>query len=177
MDLVDLMNETSFLGQEFLTWLWFQSESQGQITLPSGDIAILFQPKMRLESGAGEALEQITCKGGTTSDFQEAKIGMRKGKKIEQATVVISSPELDWRFTIKGSSLEISGVKLPKSMGEADADDNYGHILDRISLVVKLHDLLDELFGKFMVIRQDQNLWATVILDIRDWLTEETETV
>lgn len=29
MDLVDLMVEKRFVGQEFLTWLWWKSEERG----------------------------------------------------------------------------------------------------------------------------------------------------
>ena len=29
MDLVDLIQEKRFLGQEFLAWLWFKSEERG----------------------------------------------------------------------------------------------------------------------------------------------------
>ena len=29
MDLVDLIAEKRFLGQEFLTWLWWKSEERG----------------------------------------------------------------------------------------------------------------------------------------------------
>jgi hypothetical protein len=29
MDLVDIISEKKFLGQEFLTWLWYKSEERG----------------------------------------------------------------------------------------------------------------------------------------------------
>ncbi len=35
MDLVDLIAEKRFLGQEFLTWLWWKSEERGgSVSLP-----------------------------------------------------------------------------------------------------------------------------------------------
>jgi len=45
MDLVDIIAEKYFLGQEFLTWLWYKSEERGgAIELPGiGDLtATLF---------------------------------------------------------------------------------------------------------------------------------------
>ena len=40
MDLVDLITEKRFLGQEFLTWLWYKSEERGgSVNLPGrGDV-------------------------------------------------------------------------------------------------------------------------------------------
>jgi len=65
MDLVDLIVEKRFLGQEFLTWLWWKSEERGgSIDIPgSGDITVVFEKHMLLESGEGESTEKIVCTG------------------------------------------------------------------------------------------------------------------
>jgi recombination associated protein RdgC len=61
MDLVDIISEKKFLGQEFLTWLWYKSEERGgAILLPEeGDILVVFEKHMLLESGDGESLEYL----------------------------------------------------------------------------------------------------------------------
>ena len=45
MDLLDIIDEKRFVGQEFLTWLWFKSEERGgTIFLPEAgeDIQLVF---------------------------------------------------------------------------------------------------------------------------------------
>ncbi len=37
MDLVDLIEEKRFLGQEFLTWLWWKSEERGGVVALPGE--------------------------------------------------------------------------------------------------------------------------------------------
>ena len=51
MDLVDLIQEKKFLGQEFLAWLWYKSEERGgTVELPGiGDILVVFEKHMLLE--------------------------------------------------------------------------------------------------------------------------------
>jgi len=74
MDLVDLMEEKRFLGQEFLTWLWWKSEERGgSILLPGqGDIAVIFEKHMLLEYGEGDSSEKLVC-SGLQSELQEAE--------------------------------------------------------------------------------------------------------
>ena len=50
MDLVDLIQEKKFLGQEFLAWLWFKSEERGgSVEVPGrGDVLVIFEKHMLL---------------------------------------------------------------------------------------------------------------------------------
>ncbi len=53
MDLVDLVEEKRFFGQEFLAWLWFKSEERGgSVAVPGrGDITVVFEKHMLLSTG------------------------------------------------------------------------------------------------------------------------------
>ena len=50
MDLVDLIAEKRFLGQEFLTWLWWKSEERGGSVEVAGrgDVGVVFEKHMLL---------------------------------------------------------------------------------------------------------------------------------
>ena len=80
MDLVDLISEKRFLGQEFLTWLWWKSEERGgSILLPErGDITVVFEKHMLLEYGEGESSEKLVCTG-LQAELQEARTGLLMG--------------------------------------------------------------------------------------------------
>ncbi len=73
MDLVDLIQEKRFLGQEFLAWLWYKSEERGgSVEVPGrGDVLVVFEKHMLLEYGEGEANEKVICRGLQT-ELKEA---------------------------------------------------------------------------------------------------------
>jgi hypothetical protein len=77
MDLVDLIQEKRFLGQEFLAWLWYKSEERGgSVEVPGrGDVLVVFEKHMLLEYGEGEASEKVICRGLQT-ELKEARAGL-----------------------------------------------------------------------------------------------------
>ena len=89
MDIVDLIQDKRFIGQEFLAWLWFKSEERGgSVELPgTGDITVIFEKHMLLEYGEGESNEKVICRGLQT-ELREAKTGLSLGKKPEQARIL-----------------------------------------------------------------------------------------
>jgi len=125
MDLVDIISEKRFLGQEFLTWLWYKSEERGgTIFLPgTGDIQVVFEKHMLLESGEGESLEKLICRGLQT-ELQEARTGLRMGKKLEQARIYLAKGDYEWRLTLGATLFEFRSVSLPRTLsaGEEETD-------------------------------------------------------
>jgi hypothetical protein len=57
MDLVDLIVEKRFLGQEFLAWLWFKSEERGGSVEVPGRGDVLSAEDVRI--GTGDAPEAV----------------------------------------------------------------------------------------------------------------------
>lgn len=177
MDLVDLMVEKRFLGQEFLTWLWWKSEERGgSIELPGeGDITVAFEKHMLLESGEGESSEKLICTGLQT-ELQEARTGLQMGKKLEQARIVISHESHEYSFTLSGALMEYKNVRLPKTEAtENDKGDNpeevEGMILERIFLFEELIRIVNTLFAMFLKVRVDVQ-WRDELLKIRNWVAK-----
>ncbi len=175
MDLVDLIAEKRFLGQEFLTWLWWKSEERGgSIELPGqGDITVVFEKHMLLESGEGESSEKIVCTG-LQAELQEARTGLLMGKKLEQARMVIGYNSYEYSFTLAAALMEFRNVRLPKTEGsEGGQGDNpeevEGMILERIYLFEELIRLVNELFSLFLKKRLG-NDWHEELEKIRGWV-------
>ena len=174
MDLVDLIAEKRFLGQEFLTWLWFKSDERGgTVYLPgTGDITLVFEKHMLLESGEGEAHEKIVCQG-LQARLQEARTGLSMGKKLEQARIHLVLGEYEYHLTLKGSLFEFRSVKPPKTMEGADESDDpvaiEGRILDRIGLLETATRTIDDLFRLFLKIRISPD-WRDEVKKIRSWV-------
>ena len=176
MDLVDLIAEKRFIGQEFLTWLWWKSEERGGvIELPGrGDIVVVLEKHMLLEVGKGESSERIIC-SGLQSELQEARTGLKMGKKLEQARIQIVFNDYEFNFTFAAALMEFRSVKLPKTAeqegNENNPEEQEGMTLERIYLFEELVKIVDELFRLFIDLRISPE-WRDELLKIRSWVDQ-----
>jgi len=175
MDLVDLIAEKRFLGQEFLTWLWWKSEERGgTIALPAiGDVTVVFEKHMLLEFGEGESSEKIIC-SGLQAELQEARTGLQMGKKLEQARIVIGHKNYEFSFTLAAALMEFRNVRLPKTEAtESDRGENpeevEGVILERIFLFEELIRLVNVIFLSFLQVRLGEE-WRDELIKVRAWI-------
>ena len=175
MDLVDLIEEKRFLGQEFLTWLWFKSDERGgAIFLPEAgeDVVVVFEKHMLLEYGEGEAHETVVCRGLQT-ELQEARAGLAMGKKLEQARIQLVRGEYEWSLSLKASLMELRNVKGPKTMTTAEESDDpeavEGRLLEHIGLHETILRTVDQLFRMFLETRVSAE-WQQELVKIRDWV-------
>ena len=179
MDLVDIISEKKFLGQEFLTWLWYKSEERGgSVFLPgSGDIQLVFEKHMLLESGEGESLEKLICTG-LQAELQEARTGLRMGKKLEQARIYLAKGDYEWRLTLGATLFEYRNVSLPRTVSpKEEAADPFAweaKVLERIGMSEEILHTIDELFRLFLQIRTGAD-WSEELVRLRSWIASSTE--
>ena len=180
MDLVDLITEKRFLGQEFLTWLWWKSEERGgTIAIPDlGDIIVVFEKHMLLEIGEGEYSEKLVCTGLQT-ELKEARTGLMMGKKLEHARIQIVKDSYEWSVTVAGALFEFRNVRLPKTAVTEQNTDNSdsemeGTILERIFLFEELIRLFNDLFRMFLSVRVGDG-WRGEVEKIRTWIYQGSE--
>ena len=177
MDLVDLIAEKRFLGQEFLTWLWFKSEARGgTVEIPEvGDVLVVFEKHMLLEYGEGDSREKIICQG-LQAELKEARTGLRMGKKLEQARILLGTGEYEWNVTVRASMFDFKSVKTPKTMATSDESDDEaaveGRILEKIGLYEHALKLFDELFRVYLNVRLSTS-WPQELEKLRGWINEK----
>jgi len=175
MDMVDLIEEKRFLGQEFLTWLWFKSEERGgTIFLPEAgeDIQVVFEKHMLLQYGEGEARENLICRGLLT-ELQEARTGLSLGKKLEQARIRLGQGEHEWSFSFKATLMEFRAVKPPRTMASSEEGNDpeavAGRMLEHIGLHGTLVRTMDQLYRMFLVLRTGPD-WEQELERVRSWV-------
>lgn len=176
MDLVDLINEKRFLGQEFLTWVWYQSEiNSGLVDLPGfGTVEIWFEDRLMLEAGSGNSRQLVTCQG-KDMDLAEARTALKEGKKVSQARLRLRANGLEWSMTIKADGLELSGVRAPKTleMDEEDPEESLaGRLLDRLAVMQELVKAMDALFARFISLKLSDDWEEQVLPSLRKWLKD-----
>jgi recombination associated protein RdgC len=179
MDLVDLIQEKKFLGQEFLAWLWYKSEERGgPVDVPgTGDVQVIFEKHMLLEFGEGDANETVICRGLQT-ELKEARAGLRMGKKPEQARIRLARGDYEFSVTMTAATMEFRNVRLPKTVAEEDEGNDpesmEGRILERISLFEELSALVNDLFRMFVTVRASKQ-WPEEVRKIRQWVHQDIQ--
>ena len=176
MDLVDIIAEKRFIGQEFVTWLWFKSEERGgAVDIPGiGDVVVVFEKHILLEYGDGDSREKVICQG-LQAEMSEARTGLRMGKKLEQARILLGRGEYEWNLTLRASMFDFKSVKPPKTMATSEESDDpdavEGRIIEKISLYEQALHLVDEMFRMFLHVRLSDD-WTNELLRLRQWIND-----
>ena len=146
----------------------------GSVDLPGkGDVLVVFEKHMLLEYGEGDSNEKLICTGLQT-ELQEARTGLRMGKKLEQARIQLVLGEYEFNFTMAAALMEFRNVKLPKTAGtESSGQDNpeetEGMVLERIFLFEQLVGIVNDLFRLFLE-RRTSSLWLDEVAQVRKWV-------
>ncbi len=174
-DSIDLIREKAFMGQDFLTWLWYKSDTNGNIVRlhNSQDAGVSFERFITLEGGEGDAQESVTCRG-LRAELTEAKTALQSGKKITKAHIRLSVDDFQWKFTIDAATLDLSSLKVPKTVepGAEDGDDLSfeGRVLERAYMLELAVESVDHLFQTFLLVRLDETRWKDEKQGIREWI-------
>lgn len=181
MDLVDLITEKRFLGQEFLTWLWWKSEEHGGTVQVGGQyLTVVFEKHMLLEYGEAEYSERLVCSGLQT-ELREARTGLRTGKKLEQARIQIIKDDYEYNLTLGATFFEYRNVRLPKTGGAESSsnpteEETEGMILERVHLYEELVRMINDLFRLFLEIRMSPG-WQDELSKVRSWVHKAADEV
>ncbi|NUN14667.1 MAG: hypothetical protein HUU55_13635 [Myxococcales bacterium] len=171
MDLLDRMIQTAFLGKEYLTWLWYRSDSnQGRFQLEgSAYLEVWFDDKLVLDTAVEKVKEVNSIRGEAPTETAEAKAAIRMGKKVADARLRVIKDGREWMCNIKGEELALSGVKVPAVLSR-DEDEQ---VLERLGLIEELEGVLDGLYAQFMNIRLDSEQWAAELATIQAWAHQD----
>jgi hypothetical protein len=124
LDISVAYNRYKFLGNEFLTWLWFMID-QDKIGLlePHKDLADLsIGNRVVLRNTTHNRDEVITIKGDGAG-LEEGQTALKKGAVVTEINLVAKIGENEWRFNVKGESLNLSSVKPPETGRIETAED------------------------------------------------------
>ncbi|NCC25216.1 MAG: hypothetical protein EOM25_08460 [Deltaproteobacteria bacterium] len=172
VDLQVAAAKAPILGQEFLTWLWFRSERGDVFRGPGGnEFALFYEQRVSVLAGSGETRDTTVC-SGPMSGLDEARAGLGKGKKVNQARIRIEQDANTWQFQVEASDFGVSGLKTPKVETRLEeGDDPDAPFLERIYLVEKSLEYLDAVFALFLEVRFGES-WPAEAQSMRTWIRE-----
>ncbi|MSQ85192.1 MAG: hypothetical protein EXR77_20335 [Myxococcales bacterium] len=156
----------SFLGREFLTWLWFESErSGGRVATADGEYGVDFAQRLVLESG-GTLKEGSSVQSEAPAQAQEARTALRVGKKVAKARLVLDVGDKQFTVNLDAETLALSNAKLPTVLGLRDA----AGLDERVGLLDQLEAVVDGLYLHFVRLRKTEQSWAPVREAMRAWV-------
>ena len=172
-DFLAVVQAKRFLGREFLTWLVHRIEEgdahveqDGQATeIRLGDRVVL--------AGGPDDRARLTVVG--EGDVRgELGAGLRGGKLVDRARLVLLRGERRWELVLDGGMLSYEAVRCPQ-LGERDQGGDRRAALEN-DLFLRLADLddvlgvLDRLFAEFCTERGSSRWHERTLPALRDWV-------
>ena len=171
LDVSVAYNRYKFLGNEFLTWLWFIMDAdQTSIVKTNKDMVSLeMDNRIVLENSLDNRVENIRIKGDDAG-LEEAKLSLQKGGVVTELNFSLKIGDHEWKFNIKGESLNISSLKSPETGKLQKKEDIEGAVLEKIYLYEKVVLLVENLYKQFIRIRISSKWESKTIPLIKKWI-------
>lgn len=156
-----------FLGNEFLLWLWYLSDTAGDtIRTPDGsEITFMFSGGIKLDDPRAQAGD-CTANSASAVRLPEARAAVRSGKLPREAALTVARNGDLFSFRLRAETLAVSGAKLPAI---EDVKAQRDRELQRLQLVRDLAEAVDLLFGAFLA-RRMSGYWPHEVRDMGAWL-------
>ena len=174
LDIATAYNKYKFLGNDFLTWIWFLIETDYNISslLNIKDMVTLeVGNSIVLENKLGDkSKEKITIKGDQAG-LEEGTTALKKGAWVTLINLICKINEDEYKFTINGESFNITGLKTPKTdLSKRDADEIEGLVLEKSFFCFKIFEVIDTLFLKYIEQRTSDDWNHKGLQDIKNWI-------
>ncbi len=171
LDVSVAYNRFKFLGKEFLTWVWYIMEQDRELLqkVMKDPTSLDIGNRIVLENRINDAVETITIKGDD-ADLKEGLLALRKGAKVTEINLALTTGGNEWRFSLKGESLAFTGVKTPETGQVETGDDVEGAVLEKVYLYEQIVQFTDSLFKTFLALRISNEWSGTVVPRIKKWI-------
>ena len=163
-----------FLGQEFLTWLWYYGE-KNQWTIPLANNEELSYGLEDLLVMSPEEKEDCSqrLKGTYPVGCPEAHAALEEGKKVSVTRMLLCCKDREWVVTWKADNFTFSTLQL--------LQPTTNHVQDRFSeLAIDLEQavaLLDRIYYFFLETRLSPLWQQQEVPAIQEWIQKRRETL
>jgi len=160
-----------FLGHEFLTWLWFilDVDKNQTIEIQNDSVSIEVDNRIVLENSLNNMIENVTIKGDGAG-LEEAKLSLQKGGVVTECSFLLKTTGHEWRFCIKGESLNLSSLKPPETGQIERRDDEEGFVLEKFYLYEKVIVVVENLYKRFIKLRISKKWETDTVPRLKKWI-------
>ena len=139
----------AFLGEEFLTWLWYRLDTTGgDFDVGGGrNVAVAIDDFLAFAPRDDDETEQ-TLRKGLPTHSQEARTALRGGRRLRKAKLIVAEGPMQFGATLDGASMCLSGIKLPEDSEDCESQEDRN--LERAAHFLHVHELLGLLYDGFL---------------------------
>ncbi len=171
MGLIERVQETEFLGREFLLWLWYNSESKGgTYPMKDGDAELWVDKKIVLRHDDDEGTEKITC-SGDNPHLKEARFALLENKQVTECRLKLIIEDNEYSFTLDSEWLTLKSFKAPKVTHDVD-DDPDGIFYEKMFLIEQAVSAVDAIFRQFISLRTSPEWEGTEKPALLNWINQ-----
>jgi hypothetical protein len=156
----------AFLGEEFLTWLLWRSETRSGL-VGVGETEVHFGGGLALTAPFGDA-EEVALKGDTPGAAPEMFAALSEGKLVARAQMRWIIEGVEWHVAVRGATLDFSGLRPPLRSAPPDA----AWIERRLELLESFARGFDQAFEAFLALRLGDRAWAKETAEMRAWAAQ-----
>jgi hypothetical protein len=173
LDIAVAYRRYQFIGDEFLTWLWYTIEKDTRLlkrvdpditALEIGN-RMVFENRYRKDNQ-----ETVTIKG-EEANMDEGLLALKKGAMVTEVNIVFRSGDQEWRFNLKGESLNLSSLRVPETGKIETQEDIEGAVIEKTYLYNKIIKFINALFAHFIKLRVSNEWSAKTVPGIRKWIS------
>ncbi|MEM9416547.1 MAG: hypothetical protein AAGA29_13890 [Planctomycetota bacterium] len=136
-----------FLGNEFLTWLWWHCETkEGIVETEQGELFLTITKTLDMDC-AWEIGGKQTLRCDKPTSLPEADDALRTGKWPRKVGLLLSDGEHHWELTLQGDQLNTSAAQLPDI---EDAQTDREVVEQRLALTGALSRSVNALYAAFL---------------------------
>jgi hypothetical protein len=171
LDLAVAYNRYRFLGDEFLTWLWFliETDQNSFRTIDPDCTALEIGSRIVLENREKKSIERITIKGDDAG-LEEGRLALKKGALLAELSLVFKTGENQWQFSIKGESLSLTNFKIPGPALPPSSEEMEEFVLNRYQNYNKINKFIELVYVKFINLRVSNKWSAKMVPNIKKWI-------
>lgn len=173
LDIATAYNKYKFVGNDYLTWLWFLIENKKDIAslIHSKDaVSLDIGNSIVLENRLGDkSKEKISIKGDQAG-LEEGTTALKKGASVTQINLILKINDDEYRFTIKGESFNITGLKTPRTESSGSEDEMESIVLEKTFLNLTVFKVIDTLFFKYAEQRISDDWKNKGLKEMKAWI-------
>ena len=161
----------SFLGNEFMLWLWYWLDVQSD-TLTLGDkseATVMIARSLTLECPRGQTGADAFAHEGPAR-LPEARRAIQSGKLPRKCGLTVVRHDQQYEFTLHAETLAVGAAKLPPP--PEDVTDTRAKLDARVDAVRSLVETLDQLYSCFLSRRLGRE-WADELRGMQGWLSRK----
>jgi hypothetical protein len=170
MNVLDQARDTEFIGREFLTWLWFKSETEGGLFNISDGLTgeLWIDGTLTLTSDSDDRRETVVCTGENPR-LREARFALSEHKKVTKAKFRLVIGDDTWIFTLDSMWMNFKSLKGPKLLRDQGEDPD-GMFYEKMGVIEQPVAAVDAVYLQFLQIRTSAEWEESELPAIARWI-------